>query len=131
MQKKPVIIGAGASILAFLVGIGAGAASGGTSEAVAEPTPAVTVTAAPEVREKLVEVTKTPASCRLALDLADQGFRYAGDGFAVVGEIFSGLQQGNLSAIPQLTDELQSVQKKQAVIVPEYQSAKANCRASK
>lgn len=57
-----------------------------------------------------------PASCLLALNLADQGFSFASDGFQAVADT-------DIAALTTATDKIHN-------LAPQYQAAKAECRGS-
>jgi hypothetical protein len=126
MNRKLTIV---AVVAAFLIGGGVSAA---TSQAEPAKVPAPitkTVTVAGPERvvtrdvpgpERIVtkNVTKdvTPAACLTALDLADEAFGYAGEGFAAVADMD--------------VDGLSAATRKVTQVTPRYQAAKAACRAA-
>jgi hypothetical protein len=116
-------------VAAFLIGGGVSAASSQAEPAkvpaavvktVTVPGPERVVTRDVPGPERIVtkEVTKdvTPDECLTALDLADEAFGYAGEGFAAVADL-------DVAGISAATRKITGV-------TPRYQAAKAACRAA-
>jgi len=91
---------------AFLVVAAAVLLAGCASPAPAAVEPAPTVTATQTVNV-------TPASCILALEYADEGFRLAGEGFAATAEF-------DVDTLTEITAKIRELS-------PKYGDAKAEC----
>lgn len=148
MNKKTV----GLVIATFLIGGGIGAVSSiGTSSAVKPvvktvvktvtvPGPVVTKTVKVPGPERIVTKTievkvpgpatnTTPDACLKALDLADEGFGYAGDGFEAAADALTAVSTLDVDGINAATEKLNTAGEGVGAISADYNTAKAACRS--
>lgn len=89
-------------------------------------------TAEPVVKTKTVTETVevTPQSCLDALDHADRGFNIAADGFEAAEDGFNAVAEFDVAALEAVVPRITTTADEMSALVPQYQSAKADCRAS-
>jgi hypothetical protein len=78
----------------------------------------------------VAKIGTAPAACIEALDLADQAFGLAGDGFTVVSQSYTALAQGDFAGAAVYATELTGITDQITVLTPDYQAAKASCQGS-
>jgi hypothetical protein len=110
-----------AVVIAAVAGLLVGAGIGASAKEVAPATPAETVTLTEEV---------TPPACLEALDLADQGFTYAGEAMGAASDGFEAGSRFDIAGIEAATERISQAGDKIEAITADYQAAKAACRAS-
>jgi hypothetical protein len=110
-RTRAVVI---AATVGALIGIGAGAAT--------RPEPS-TVT-----RTEAVEVA--PQSCLDALDLADEGFTYAGEAMGAASDGFDAASRFDVDGLNAASDRITAAGDKIQGITAAYQAAKADCRSA-
>lgn len=145
-MKKPVIIalaataavGIGWTALAWPDNSAQDAANYAAAHPVvtrSAPQPTVTVTQpakpAPTVTTTTTQtVTSVPQSCLDALDYADQGFGYAGTGMQAASDGFAAVARGDLDGVLEATRVMKETTPKLTALAPQYNAAKAACRAA-
>jgi hypothetical protein len=95
-----------------------------TETVAAQPLPAVTETVG-------VDTGVSPAkydACVRALDLADQGFQYGGEGMAAASDGFQAIIDGDVPAMDAVTTRIQTATSNLQRIRPEYTAMKEQCR---
>jgi hypothetical protein len=105
-----------AAVIGLLIGAGIGVAG-----QKAEPATAETVTVTEEI---------TPPACLEALELADQGFTYAGEAMGAASDGFEAGSRFDIAGIEAATERISQAGDKIEAITADYQAAKAACRAS-
>jgi hypothetical protein len=111
-RTRAVVI---AAVVGALLGIGAGTA--------AQPEPS-TVTRI----EGVLEVA--PQSCLEALDLADEGFGYAGEALQASADGFDAASRFDVAGIEAATERIELAGDHVEGIITDYQAAKAECRSA-
>jgi hypothetical protein len=108
-RTRAVVI---ATVVGALIGIGAGAAI--------QPEPST--------------VTKTeavaPQSCLDALDLADEGFTYAGEAMGAASDGFDAASRFDIAGLKAASGRITAAGDKIQGITGAYQAAKADCRSA-
>jgi hypothetical protein len=104
-----------AAVVGALLGIGAGTA--------AQPEPS-TVTRI----EGVLEVA--PQSCLDALDLADEGFTYAGEAMGAASDGFDAASRFDVAGLNDASARIRRAGDQIESITADYQAAKADCRSS-
>jgi hypothetical protein len=99
-----------AAIVAGLVGAGVGAAT--------RPEPTTTT------------VAVAPQSCLDALDLADQGFTYAGEAMGAASDGFDAASRFDIAGLKDASARITAAGGKIEGITADYQAAKADCRSA-
>lgn len=108
---------------------------GGTLGATAQPEPeriVETVTVEKPV-EKIVEkiVEKTPASCLLALDLAEQGFGLSAESMQIAGDAIQATARFDIAAVNAGSEDMTKINVKLDKLAPQLNLAKTECREAK
>jgi hypothetical protein len=99
------------------------AGCGGT----ATSTPTVTKTTT-KVDIRTETVKEVPEACLKALDLADEGFGYAGDALNAAQDGFAAIQDFDADALDAAAEDMKTAGDKTAGITEDYNSYKAQCR---
>lgn len=134
MQKKKLIIGVTAVVLAFAAGVGAGGSGKAPASAAVPapvvtvtpvPSPAVTVTAEPVVKT----VEKTPQACLDALDRAGSAIGFMSDIGPLSGKAVQAAFIRDAAGLEAITSQVQALNDRLKKATPGIASASQECRA--
>lgn len=135
MQKKNIVIGIAAVVLAFGAGASAGGNAHGDAAAAApapaptvtvsaEPSPAVTVTAEPVV------VEKAPPACIEALDLAGKAVTTMAEIPDLSSQAIQAAFNRDSAALESITSQVQALNDRISAQTPDLSKASTECRAA-